>query len=215
MPRSYRSPNFAVTYVDYADRDALRRHYANDLNVDKELIPEIDIVTDGKTHSEFLPNQCLDYVVASHVMEHVPDILLLKVSRKSFPFVERAFADSAYNAERVRDATSIAIEIVKKIADQVGFQVLPRRWVVERFFAWINRNRRLAKDFEATNRLGRDLPLRRRRHAPHATAGPISMSFEFGTLAGSSIGITPGGAASVGRWIGARRPGWLRSPNGE
>ena len=32
----------------------------------------------------------------------------------------------------------------------VGFQVLPRRWVVERFFAWINRNRRLAKDFEGT-----------------------------------------------------------------
>ena len=44
----------------------------------------------------------------------------------------------------------ISFEIVKKIADQVGFQVLPRRWVVERFFAWINRNRRLAKDFEAT-----------------------------------------------------------------
>ena len=77
-------------------------------------------------------------------------IPLLRASRRSFPFVELAFADSAYNADRVRDATSIAIEIVKKLADQVGFQVLPRRWVVERFFAWINRNRRLAKDVEAT-----------------------------------------------------------------
>jgi putative transposase len=77
-------------------------------------------------------------------------IPLLRASRRSFPFVELAFADSAYNADRVRDATSSAIEIVKKLADQVGFQVLPRRWVVERFFAWINRNRRLAKDFEAT-----------------------------------------------------------------
>jgi len=77
-------------------------------------------------------------------------IPLLKASRAGFPFVELAFADSAYNAERVRDATSIAIEVVKKIAGQVGFQVLPRRWVVERFFAWINRNRRLAKDFEGT-----------------------------------------------------------------
>ena len=75
---------------------------------------------------------------------------LLKASRAAFPFVERAFADSAYNADRVRDATSIAIEVVKKIAHHVGFQVLPRRWVVERFFAWINRNRRLAKDFEAS-----------------------------------------------------------------
>ncbi|BCM17665.1 IS5 family transposase [Mesorhizobium sp. J8] len=75
---------------------------------------------------------------------------LLKASRGLFPFVELAFADSAYNAERVREATSIAIEIVKKIANQVGFQVLPRRWVVERLFAWINCNRGLAKDIEAT-----------------------------------------------------------------
>ena len=77
-------------------------------------------------------------------------IPLLKASRKSFPFIELAFADSAYGAQRVTDATLIAIEVVKRLADQVGFQVLPRRWVVERFFAWINRNRRLAKDFEGT-----------------------------------------------------------------
>jgi len=75
---------------------------------------------------------------------------LLKASRKAFPFVERAFADSGCRAERVSQATSIVIEVVKKSACQVGFVVLPRRWVVERFFAWINRNRRLAKDFEAT-----------------------------------------------------------------
>jgi putative transposase len=77
-------------------------------------------------------------------------IPLLRASRRRHPFVEIAFADSAYGSDRVRDATVIAIEVVRKIADQVGFQVLPRRWVVERFFAWINRNRRLAKDFEGT-----------------------------------------------------------------
>ena len=43
--------------------------------------------------------------------------------------------------------TNIVVEDVRKIADQVGFVVLPRRWLVERFFAWINRNRRLTKDF--------------------------------------------------------------------
>ena len=42
------------------------------------------------------------------------------------------------------------MEIVRKNTDQVGFAVNPRRWVVERFFAWIGRNRRPAKDFEAT-----------------------------------------------------------------
>ncbi len=75
---------------------------------------------------------------------------VLKASRRGFPFVEHAFADSAYAAERVAMATRITVEIVRKRPDQVGFTVHPRRWVVERFFAWIGRNRRLAKDFEAT-----------------------------------------------------------------
>ena len=75
---------------------------------------------------------------------------LLKASRNPFPFIKIAFADSAYDAKRVKEATAIAIEVVKKLGDQVGFVILPRRCVVERFLAWINRNRRLAKDFEAT-----------------------------------------------------------------
>ena len=45
---------------------------------------------------------------------------------------------------------SIRVEIVRKPEGQVGFAVHARRWLVERVFAWINRNRRLAKDFEAT-----------------------------------------------------------------
>jgi transposase len=75
---------------------------------------------------------------------------LLQMSRPFFPFIERVWADGGYNHERVTTATSITVEIVKKNPDQVGFVVLPRRWVVERFFAWINRNRRLWKDAEAT-----------------------------------------------------------------
>ena len=75
---------------------------------------------------------------------------LLRASRRRFPFVQLAFADSAYAAERVADATCIAIEIVRKPADQLGCAVNPRRWLVERCFAWLNRNRRLAKDIETT-----------------------------------------------------------------
>jgi transposase len=73
---------------------------------------------------------------------------LLRASRPWFPFVERVFADSAYAAERVANATRIIIEIVRKQVGQIGFAVHPRRWVVERFLAWLGRNRRLAKDFE-------------------------------------------------------------------
>ena len=61
----------------------------------------------------------------------------------------RDVADSGYAGEKVAKATFIAVEIVRKNPDQVGFAVNPRRWVVERFF--VDRAQsRLAKDFEAT-----------------------------------------------------------------
>jgi transposase len=87
---------------------------------------------------------------AASVQDRDGAIPLLRASRRRFPFVLRAFADAAYAAGRVADATCIAIEIVRKPKDQVGFAVHPRRWVVEQCFAWLGRNRRLAKDFEAT-----------------------------------------------------------------
>jgi transposase len=70
------------------------------------------------------------------------------LSRRSFPFIERVFADAGYAGECVAGATSVALEIVRKAPDQIGFAVQPRRWVVERFFAWIGRNRRLAAVIE-------------------------------------------------------------------
>lgn len=61
-----------------------------------------------------------------------------------------AYADSAYRDKRVASATGIVIQIVRKRADQTGFVVHPRRWVIERTFTHLGRNRRLARDFKAT-----------------------------------------------------------------
>jgi len=60
---------------------------------------------------------------------------MLRASRGSFPSIERVFTDSGYAGEKVATATVIAVEIVRKNPEQVGFAVQLRRWVVERFFA--------------------------------------------------------------------------------
>jgi transposase len=76
---------------------------------------------------------------------------LLRQSRRRFPFVERIFADAGYQGPKmaavVAKTGAWKLEIVKR-NELHRFVVLPRRWVVERSFAWIARNRRLARDFE-------------------------------------------------------------------
>ena len=82
-------------------------------------------------------------------------ILVIEAIHQLFPWLRHRFADSVYNGANLRDALAKfgnwTVEIVKRTADAAGFQLLPRRWVVERTLAWLNRNRRLAKDFEASS----------------------------------------------------------------
>ncbi|WP_062114758.1 IS5 family transposase [Aureimonas sp. AU40] len=75
---------------------------------------------------------------------------LARASRNRFPFVERIFADRGYQGERVRRTSPVPVEIVRPRPGQIGFAVQQRRWVVERTFAWLGRNRRLWKDAETT-----------------------------------------------------------------
>ena len=76
---------------------------------------------------------------------------VLKRSRARFPFVERAYVDGGYAGRLVRRAerqTHMILEVVKRSVGQTGFAVIRRRWVVERTFAWIIKNRRLVRDYE-------------------------------------------------------------------
>jgi len=79
---------------------------------------------------------------------------VLKAIRHAFPWLRHVFADGGYAGPKLEASlTKIGkwtFEIVKRSDTAKGFEVVPRRWVVERTFAWLNRNRRLAKDFERT-----------------------------------------------------------------
>ena len=76
---------------------------------------------------------------------------MLKASRRRYPFVARVFADGGYAGRLVEWAEKkahLVLEIVKRRPGAEGFEVIPRRWVVERSFAWLIKNRRFARDYE-------------------------------------------------------------------
>lgn len=79
---------------------------------------------------------------------------VLKAIRHAFPWLRHVFADGGYAGPKLEAALTKTgkwtLEIVKRSDAAKGFEVVPRRWVVERSFAWLNRNRRLSKDFERT-----------------------------------------------------------------
>ena len=77
----------------------------------------------------------------------------------AFPWLRHVFADSAYAGHKLQNALTKlgnwTIEIVKQSDAAKGFVLLPGRWVVERTVAWLNRNRRLAKDLRPASKAPR------------------------------------------------------------
>ena len=84
-------------------------------------------------------------------------IILLATMFGMYPFLKKVFADAAYQGPRFDKALAkvlphLKLEIVRRCDHAKGFVVLPKRWIVERTIAWLNRCRRLAKDWENLNR---------------------------------------------------------------
>ena len=95
-------------------------------------------------------------VHSADIQDRDGGVLLLSTLLGRFPYLEKLFADSAYQgpifAEAVAKILSrVKIEIVKRPDQAKGFVTQPKRWVVERTIAWLNRCRRLAKDWENLN----------------------------------------------------------------
>jgi transposase len=99
-----------------------------------------------------------------HAIVHPADIqdrdggiLLLATLFGMYPFLKKLFADGGYQGPEFQKALTrilpqLKTDIIKRSDRVKGFVVLPRRWVVERTIAWLNRCRRLAKDWENLNR---------------------------------------------------------------
>ena len=64
-----------ILYADHADVEALRKKYSSDKSVNIDLIPDIDIVLSEKMLVDYIDRGSVDYIVASHVIEHAPDFV--------------------------------------------------------------------------------------------------------------------------------------------
>jgi transposase len=84
-------------------------------------------------------------------------VLLIATLFGLFPFLRKLYADGGYQGPVFQRALKrvmrqVDLEIVKRSDHAKGFEVLPRRWIVERTIGWLNRCRRLARDWENLNR---------------------------------------------------------------
>jgi transposase len=95
-------------------------------------------------------------VHAADIQDRDGGVLLMATLFGLFPFLLTLYADSGYQGPKfqlgLREVCrEVSVEIVKR-SDTDKFVVLPKRWIVERTIAWLNRCRRLAKDWECLNR---------------------------------------------------------------
>jgi len=96
-------------------------------------------------------------VHAADIQDRDGGVLLMTTLFGLYPFLLTLYADGGYQGAGFQDALRtvlkrVNLEIVKRSDQAKRFVVLPKRWIVERTFAWLGRCRRLAKDWECRNR---------------------------------------------------------------
>ena len=90
-------------------------------------------------------------VTIAAIQDRDAGLRLLGALRARFSTISLVWADAGYAGRLVTWAGTVlhlVVEIVKRCDDLTGFHVLPRRWVVERTFAWISKRRRCVRDYE-------------------------------------------------------------------
>jgi transposase len=97
------------------------------------LVDTLDLILKAEVHSAGIQDRDGAALVSDRLMNR-------------FPFIEKICGDGGYQGPRVRNSSPRPVEIIKR--NQAGFEILPKRWIVERTFAWLGINRRLVKDFE-------------------------------------------------------------------
>jgi transposase len=95
-------------------------------------------------------------VHAADIQDRDGGVLLMATLFGLYPFLLKLYADAGYQGRKfqrslARVCRDVNVEIVRR-RDMSKFVVLPKRWIVERTIAWLNRCRRLSKDWECLNR---------------------------------------------------------------